>query len=347
MRGVLVCLALASIVAPPLAAQDPDDEDLEEQRRQDERYFRRYATPAPDATPPSTPDGQAAFDRALGLIRDANHRARHTPIVALDTDDPRLDLAGIERLVAATSRLFETVFDGRVDLAPDAEPPRVFLFWSYADYNQLIGGVFGRSLLRPKGHYGTMFDAIALHTDSDAPGGLGSTLVHEVSHRLVDRRLYGGKSSPATWLSEGLAEYLGRTRIDERGEFEPGVVGAKAIALFRDGKARTDSSDDKARLRGLEKALRARESPIAGPVIRADPADFYGESTLEHYAVSWLVVHWLLHDEDPSVATRFGEYLALDRRGEGGPEALYRTIGIEETALDAALLAHVGRIRVR
>ena len=340
----MAILAVAASLALPLGAQEPDDEELEEQRRQDDRYYQRYATPTPEA---AAEDARAAIDRALALIRDTNHRALRTPVVALDTDDPRIDLRAVGRLVEATSRLFETVFRGRTELASDAEPARIFLFWSYADYNQLVGGSFGRSLLRPKGHYGTMFDAIALHTDSDVGGGLGDTIVHEAAHRLVDRRLYAGSGVSAPWVAEGLAEYFGRTRIDEQGAFEPGVVGGKAMPLFSDGKARADAADSKARLRSLERALRAGEAAIAGAVVRADPATFYGQATLEHYATSWLLVHWLLHGQDPSRAAGFAEYLALDRRGEGGAEAFFRAVGVAEADLDAALLDHVERVRVR
>jgi len=340
--GVLV---LALGLLGPLAAQEPDDEQLEEQRRQDELYHQRYATPAPEAAPVA--GDQAAVERALALIRDSNHRALRTESVVLDTDDPRIDLRAVARLVEVTRRLFETVFRERSELAPDHEPARLFLFWSYADYNQLVGGSFGRSLLRPKGHYGTMFDAIALHTDSDAPGGLGDTIVHEVAHRLIDRRLYAGGGVPPPWLAEGLAEYFGRTRVDEHEAFEPGVVGAKAVPLFTDGKARGDTADSKGRLRSLERALRTRETAIAGPVIRADPAAFYGESALAHYATAWLIVHWLLDGGDPARAAGFAEYLTLDRRGEGGAEAFFRAIGVAEADLDAALLEHAGHVRVR
>ncbi len=335
---------LAACLALPLAAQQEQDEDLERQRREDERYRQRYASPSPEA-PPDT--DRAALERAYTLIRDTNHRALRTPTVALDTDDPRIDLRAVERLVSATNRLFEAVFGGRVDLAADPAPAQVFLFWSYADYNQLVGGAYSRSLLRPKGHYGTMFDAVALHTDSDQPGGLGDTLVHEVSHRLVDKRLYAGSGMPPPWLGEGLAEYFGRTRIDEHGAFEPGVVGGKAGSLFSEGPARAGASDSKSSLRELARVLERGERAIGSEVVRADPARYYGEATLGHYAASWMLVHWLLHAEDPARTAGFFEFLALDRRGSGGPDAFFRAVGIAESDLDAALATHIAHVKVR
>jgi len=338
-------LAVLLALAFPVAAQDPEDDALEEQRRQDERYHRRYA----EAEPTPAPDDAAreALARATELVRDANHRALRTATVRLDTDDPRIDLPAVARLLDATDRLFDKVVAGRVEPAPDREPAQLFLLWSYADYNQLVGGSFGRSLVRPKGHYGTLFDAIVVHTDSDAPGALGDTIVHEAAHRLVDRRLYAGSRVPATWLAEGLAEYFARTRVSKDGQSEPGVVGGKAIALFADGSGRSEAAESKARLNALARALREPEAPIAGPVMRADPAAFYGESVTEHYTVSWVLVHWLLHAEDPARTRGFFEFLDLDRRGEGGPETFFRTVGIAESDLDAALRDHVERMRVR
>jgi hypothetical protein len=334
---------LAALLSGSLVAQDEQDEELERQRKEDERYYQRYASPAPET---KTNDDRAALERAQALIHDKNHRALRTQAVALDTDDPRIDLQAVARLVEATNRLFEAVFGARVELAPDPAPAQVFLFWSYADYNQLLGGSFGRSLLRPKGHYGTMFDAVALHTDSDEPGGLGDTIVHEVSHRLVDRRLYAGKGPAPPWLSEGLAEYFGRTRIDEHGAFEPGVVGGKGGALFTEGAPRAASADSKARLRELGRALASGERALGSEVVRADPSSYYGQATLEHYAASWLLVHWLLHAEEPARTAGFFDYLALERRGAGGPDAFFRAVGIAESDLDAALAAHIAHVKV-
>jgi Protein of unknown function (DUF1570) len=342
-RGVALAV-LAACLALPLAAQQEEDEDLERQRQEDERYRQRYASPSPEK--PKDTD-RAALEHAFTLIRDANHRALRTPNVALDTDDPRIDLRAVERLVSATNRLFEAVLRGRVDLAPDPAPAQVFLFWSYADYNQLLGGSFSRSLLRPKGHYGTIFDAVALHTDSDQPGGLGDTIVHELSHRLVDKRLYAGSGMPPPWLGEGLAEYFGRTRIDEHGAFEPGVVGGKAGSLFSEGKGRMDAADSKSRLRELAQALERGERAIGSEIVRADPARYYGEATLGHYAASWILVHWLLHAEDSARTAGFFQYLALDRRGAGNPDAFFRTVGIAESDLDVALAAHIPHVKVR
>ena len=342
-RG-LALATLAACLALPIVAQQEEDEDLERQRLEDERYQKRYASPSPEK--PADTEG-AALERAFTLIHDTNHRALRTPTLALDTDDPRIDLRAVDRLVSATNRLFEAVFRGRFDLAQDPTPAQVFLFWSYADYNQLLGGAFSRSLLRPKGHYGSMFDAVALHTDSDQPGGLGDTIVHELSHRLVDKRLYAGSGMPPPWLAEGLAEYFGRTRIDEQGGFEPGVVGGKAGSLFTEGKARAGAADSKASLRDLARALESGERAIGSEIVRADPARYYGEATLGHYAASWVLVHWLLHAEDPARTTGFFQYLALDRRGAGNPEAFFRTVGVAESELDAALAAHIAHIKVR
>ncbi len=251
------------------------------------------------------------------------------------------------RLLEATNALFEKVWAGRVELAADKEPAHLFLFWSYADYNQLVGGGFGRSLVRPKGHYGTLFDAIALHTDSDAPGGLGDTIVHEDTHRLVDRRMYTAGHMSTTWLAEGLAEYFARTRIDEGGQAEPGIVGGKAIALFTDGKGRSDASESKARLKGLSRVLRAAEGPIVPPVVRAEPAEFYSGDVLGHYTASWVLVHWLLHADDPARTQGFLEFLALDRQGKGDADAFFRTVGVNESELDALLRDHIEHMRVR
>ena len=349
-RIAALVLALAAVVLP-VAAQDKDDEELEEQRRRDEKYLERRNAP-PDAAAPA--DAAAAarqfVERADRLIRDKNYRSAEGPRYRIQTDDPRLDLAAVGGLLDAFAGFFDGVWPVESAPAAPAEPARVFLFYSFHKYNQLLQGDFSRELVRPVGHYGSALDALVIHTDAEGGEGLPQTLVHEAAHQLVHRRFYPGEARASTWADEGLATYFGNTFMDSERKFHAGVVGGKRIALLR-GAREEGRTDARARLARVRQALeRSREGgpSAAALLVSADePAEFYGEGVLERYDLSWVLVHYLLHGDGGRHAEGFRRFLALDAAGRGDAAALERETGLELRTLDAALAAHLKTIEVR
>jgi len=351
-RGFSPVLAAAlaallwGLVFAPVRAQQEGDEDLEEHRRRDEQYLERHR--APEDAPKGT-DPAAAAERFLAaadkLIRDKNHRSIESERYRIQTDDPRLDLGAVSSLLEFFAEFFDGLWPGE---PPAPSPPaRVFLFYSYHKYNQLLESDFSREVVRPAGHYGSAFDSLVIHSDPGGPTGIGDTLVHEAAHQLVDRRLYAGGARPSTWITEGLASYFEHTYMDEAGTFGAGTVGPKRIALLRGARppARTDA---RARLARLRDALDDPQTSLALDVASADePAEFYGPGALERYDSSWVLVHYLLHADGGRYREGFLRYLAADAAGRGDVASLERECGLDLRALDDALAAHIKTIPVR
>lgn len=350
----LVLAAALGIVSSSALAQH--DDETEDHRRRDEEYFRRYVQSESESTDrrPTADDESAQADaflaRADELIRDRNYRSETGSLVRIQTDDPRIDLRGVATLLERFRTYFEEFWLGRAELAPYDETSRVLLFYSYYKYNQLLDGDWSRSLVRPKGHYGSLFDAIILHTDSDRPGGLANTIVHESAHQLIDQRLFGRDRRPALWISEGLAQYFGDTYMPRDAGFETAVVGGKEIEVFL-GRKGAGESDAKPRIKALRRLLEEageREwSPSGRLLVASDPNSFYGRGVEDNYALSWLIVHYLFHGDDGAHAATFVEWITARTPDDAVGDAILAKLGMTEYELDAALLAHTRSIKVR
>jgi hypothetical protein len=356
-RGVtlpLLCALVAALASPWAAAQYDEDAQTRDHEEQDRLYRERHAKP--DQPPPPAENSADAEDqrdaylsRADELIRDRNYRAGNSARYRVQTDDPRLDTR--EALVLLES--FRDYFDGfwgeRVELARYDRVSRVFLFYSFHKFNELMETDFRFSVFRPKGHYRTSLDVITLHTDADETGNVADALIHEAAHQLVEQRINPAGHPNSPWVSEGLANYFGFTYRDETGRFRPGLVGGKSSRLFRDaGKPGTEGRAAIQRLRRLFKEKNGeRGGPVGRVIAIRDPARFYSEDAPAHYGVSWLLVHYLLHGKDGAHADAFVAYLGREAEGRGGPDALYALIDLEPAELEAAVRNHLKGLKSR
>jgi uncharacterized protein DUF1570 len=347
-----VCVAallalLALLASVPARAQQDEDPDLEDQRKRDEQYLERYRQR--EAAPVPTDPAQAAqqfLAKADELIRDKNHRSTVSARYRIQTDDPRLDLDAVASLLESFATFFGGLWPGEPQ--QPTEPVRVFLFYSYHKYNQLLEADFSRQVVRPAGHYGSAFGALVIHSDPGGSTPLADTLVHEATHQLLDRRVYGsGATRPSIWITEGLASVFEHTLMSEGGKFEAGTVGGKSIALVR-GSRPDSKSDARPRLAAVRKALEDPETTLALDVVAADePEEFYGPGALERYDQAWVLVHYLLYGDSGRYREGFLRYLAADATGHGDAATLERECGIDLRALDPALAAHVKSISVK
>jgi hypothetical protein len=343
---LLLLLAPAAVVAQYIE-DDEQTRDLEEQDRlYEERYLQREEEPQAPSDP--TADREAARERFLAAaeksIRDRHYNLAESERYRVQTDDPRLDPGKAAALLDEFHDYFETYWSDRAELAPYDETSRVFLFYSFHKFNELMAVDFARSEFRPQGHYQSLLDAITLHTDGGDPAGLPDTLVHEAAHQLVDQRLYGASVTPSPWVAEGMATYFGHTRRTADGRFHTGAIGGKEVAVIRGADPGKDRSASR-RLKDVKQAFRAtRESEtlLTRSVVSMDgPEQFYGGDAYLHYGVSWALVHFLLDGEGGRHAGPFVRYLRLEASGQGGAGAFYGEIGLEPAELEAAVAAHV------
>jgi hypothetical protein len=344
-------LALAVAPGATLAqTDDQTDDHAEQDRRYQERARQAEAQRKAQADDPAA---QAAelLARAEKLIRDRHYRAASSARYRVETDDPRIDPEAATALLEAFRDHFDRFFAGRLELAPYDEISRVFLFYSFHDFNELLGGDWTFSLQRPKGHYHPAFDRITLHTDPDGIPALSDALLHEAAHQLVEQRIFGRGAYAPLWVGEGLASYFGHTWRDADGTFHAAELGGKSQSLLRDAP-REGKSEARVSLQRFREALEASrrgEEKLAVTDVLAldDPAAFYGSEASRHYAASWLVVHWLFFGDEGRHAAAFARYLEGAAQGHGEPQALYRELGIEPAEVEAAVRAHVARLRVR
>jgi len=344
-------LAACAFAAVRLALGDGATSDHE---REDRRYLERRASRAekPASEAPADPAAGARdfLARADELIRDRSYRSAASDRHRVQTDDPRVDPKAVVALLDGFSAFFERQWSGRADLAPEVGQLRVFLFYSSRDLELAIGPDAGFAADRAAGHHRPAAEAVAAHTDPEGPPKLGETLIHAVAHRLVERRLPGGRAPRSPWVGEGLASYFGHTRIARGIVFDAGVVGGSAVALV-EGVGSEPPAQARSLLDELRNELRSRAKggdPLFSDVLRIeDAAEFYGEDAELHRAASWVIAHYLLHADDGSHAAAFGRWLALEERAEGGPDALLRELGVDAVAFEVALAEHLRRMSPR
>jgi len=338
--------------AGPLLAQYEEDEQTEGYSERDRAYYERYVEqpPVAETDDDATANLEAFLTRAETLIQDRSYSAGDSEHYRVQTDDPRLRPDTTARLLESFRGFFDEFWSSDLELLPYDETSHVFLFYSFYKFNELLEGDYRYREFRPKGHYGSLFDVITLHTDAGDTGSLADAIVHEAAHQLFTQRILGGELSDSTWLNEGVASYFGYTRTDENGVFTSGEIGGKATALFlrppKDGGTERKQGLRQVR-EGLE-AARSSERLLVDEVISIrDPATFYGERAPLNYATSWLLVHYLLHGDGAVHAEAFRRYLALERERNGGAAALYRELDLGPTELERGLGVHVKRLKAR
>jgi len=359
MRIVVWIVALLLSIGP-LAAQYDDDEQTRDYEERDRRYYEQQleqeenepTEPDVDEAAQPTPEDQlqAFLAQAEVLIRDRHYNGISSAYYRVQTDDPRVNPQAAVDLLESFREYFAEFWSDRTELQPYDDQNRVFLFFSFYRFNELINGNFTFQLNRPQGHYGAWYNVITLHTDPDQPGNLAETLVHEGAHQLVTQQIYVHGHPPSLWVSEGLATYFGHTYMDAEGRFRAGAIGGKATTVVR-GEEPGQDETGVGRLKLLKPGLRGAQS--AGVALSEQlvsirsPDQFYGENALLYYAASWALVHFLLHGDDGAHAEAFVDYLELEARGQGGASVLYDTLGLSAEELEAAFARHAKRLKSR
>lgn len=350
-RALVPALLLIAVVPAHAQHEDAATQDYEEQDRRYLERLQRTRQERVGISPISDPTA-AFLEVAEKLVRDRNYASARTARYFVQSDDPRLDAEATAAFLETFRDYFDTFWDERFELGAYDKTSRVFLFYSFYKYNQLLAGDFRFSAQRPQGHYGSLYDVISLHSDGDGgPGATPDALIHEATHQLVDQRIFGGHPPPIYWLTEGLAGYFGYTLFDAKGGFREGAIGGKTVPMFRG--ARTQPGEEpKLLLRESGKAFRAyaktHDAPLVEQLLAIDsPARFYGENRQLNYSASWLLVHLLFHAEEGRYQEAFLRYLERAVAGEGAPQALLDELELDASELQAALQRHAKTLKAR
>ena len=351
---ILLVAILLSVSWFPITAQYDDDDSTGDYAEQDRLYLERLEkAKKPQIASAAIEDPSAAFlELAEKLVRDRNYSSARTARYFVQSDDPRLDAQATAELLEVFRDHFDAFWRDRLELAPYDKTSRVFLFYSFYKYNQLLAGDFRFSAQRPEGHYGSLYDAISLHSDADGgPGTTPDALIHEATHQLIDQRMFGGAPPRVYWLTEGLASYFGHTFLDAKAGFQDGAIGGKSVSIFFDAKNKP-GEDSKLALRESARMFKTyaknHDQPLLAQLLSIDsPSDFYSDQPRLNYTASWLLVHTLFHAEDARYQQGFLSYLAREAAGEGGASALLEELSLDLTELQATLEAHARTLKAR
>jgi hypothetical protein len=312
---------------------------------------------APGAAPSSgaeraVPAGDEAIRqeflaRADDLVRDRNYQVSVTDHYEVKTDDPRVDPQAVAELLESFRTFFDTFWKENWELKPYEDRSRIYLFYSYYKYNELLTGNKRFGSFRPSGHYRPFFDTVVTYSDSVAPEGLPELMVHEAAHQLMEQRLFGRPAPRSPWLSEGMASYFGYTARDEKGRFQVGRVGGKRAALVR-GASRGKGREASARLADFRQALKRRPSfSITSAIDVDDPSLFYGDGVEWRYTAAWLFVHFLMHGDGGAHREGFRSYLEQEALGQRGVDLLLEDLGLSAERLDTAYRDYVRHLKAR
>jgi hypothetical protein len=285
--------------------------------------------------------------KARELITDRNYDSKSTEHYKVKTDDPRLLVGEVANLMESFRAFFDGFWSERMELHPYEDPARIFLFYSRYKYKQLLSEAEKSTGPKSIGHYRPYFGVVAAHTDTVGPGDLPDLLVHEASHQLVHKRLYGDRSVPSYWVAEGLATYHGYMLREKSGEFVPGRLGGKNVLLLK-RVPRSKAEIGRKQLDSFRRQLKLVPIDVIDTLITTqDAAAFYGPGGEDRYTASWLVTHFLLHAEEGAHTPAFVRYMQREARGQGGADAFWEEIAAPPEALESSFREYVKRLKFR
>ncbi len=234
------------------------------------------------------------------------------------------DAAELTRLDRVARQVRE-VYETRFGLRPADAPSRAVVLYrdedSYRRFTQEftdIGEIHGDG--HADGAMAALFLADTREIDTAA------ILVHELTH-LVNRDVFLGPVK--TWIEEGLANDLGLSRIDARGNIAPGTLGARNTRSTTSGgqfvwsRLLKDWRDDRTELLPVTDLLDLAWAEFVSD--RHRPSN---------YAQSTFFIRYLLDESTPENRSGFKEFLAVaGRGGPSGTAALTAALGVSEAEL--------------
>lgn len=150
----------------------------------------------------------------------------------------------------------------------DADKPKLFLYRNYEDFLKIT-----RSRRGVGGFYNFVDNELHLYNDHLDPESTLDTLFHEGNHLLT--HLIDLNFMYPMWMNEGMAEYYGTARIDEKGRFHVGELQYGRIV-------------------SLQHDERMGQTLTLEDVCLAEQRE-YG---VRHYAAGWSFVHFLMESKD-------------------------------------------------
>ena len=278
-------------------------------------------------------------EKAEKPFESANRRQLAHGGIVVVTDHPDDDAAqAILNTVRAAQSITLEVFGQGIPLEPPRLPLLLFCYRSKAQYTQFVQSVDG--ILETSGYFCPP-GVIGFHAEHQTRQTLISTLVHEVVHATMYRYIVKPGNVLPRWISEGLADYLGNSKI-KKGQLMPGehdwtqVYRSQAF-LWR-GK-----SLSQLRLNSVRERIRQGPALTVEAIVSADRDTFYGENMGLYYAQSWLLVHFLRHGNEEWTDQHFLDFVLYVAEGYRAEVAFEEVYGNPPSAFEDAYREYARR----
>jgi TonB family protein len=268
---------------------------------------------------------------AEALLDPARRREARSSNFVVVTDHPSESAAQtvLQNLEAASWHVYE-MLKGKIEPQAVQGPVRAYFFSSRPQYQALVDKVKG--LPESAGFYAPP-GLIAFHGEMPSNDDLIDVMIHEASHAFVDRHVIRPGVVPPRWLSEGLAEYYGSSRV-KKGKLVLGTYRRSSIYrvpwdVFL-GRSWTQMN-----ITEVKRRIRRGEALQLEELLGADRATFYSEKIHLFYTQSWMLVHFLIHGEEGWAEEEFPRFLLYVAEGFRPDLALRQTYGVGPEELEA------------
>lgn len=229
------------------------------------------------------------------FIDKTKRKTISSPRFIVTTDS---ETEGIARALAinleATFNFLDDLFGRALELMPEGHKTVVYFYANKKSYLSLASSLNVGSSAGFYYHPGLL----AFHQEVRSSQDLLHTMLHEATHAYLLRYLLEPGVNPGMWFSEGLAEYVGNSTINRKGEIVVGksLPGRYVIDYHGRGaywrKTNTGWTLDKTKT-----AIRTGDAPSLGELFLTPRALFTGERGPLNYGMAWLFLHFLRHGD--------------------------------------------------
>lgn len=208
-------------------------------------------------------------------------------VVYTDLDDGSLGPV-VARNLEAVFNFLEQMFGLQVQHEPFRI--QVFLYRKRENYARLTSQL--GKLENAEAFY-HLSGLMVMHAEMRTNDEFMETMLHEAAHAFLDRHIFRPGVVHPRWFGEGLAEYIGTSKIVD-GTLEPGAIERRAIYRAPWGIV-AGPSFNQMKLDELRKKLRGKVPIPIEALLEFGPNEFYGQDAIDNYMLSWLLIHYLRH----------------------------------------------------
>ncbi len=232
--------------------------------------------------------------------RASRHETTH---YILRSDLPAAKCRAYAEHLEALRGLYEEALGLKNDAA---RPVEVLIFNAQEGYYGYMDVTSGRRQEHTLGMFSPWYGQLVLYEDAEQEETL-RVLGHEGFHQY----LHGVLPEAPIWFNEGMAEYVGASRVEK-------------------GKVAERGRIQEGRLDDLKAALKYGWKPVPfGQILVESQASFYAKDAPFKYAQAWSMIHFFLHAQNGRWKDLLAAYISRLAAGDAPADASRATFGKE------------------